>query len=203
MMTTQKMVVTLLALPMLLGACGATSTGAGSAKISGKEGTASAVHALSSPTATSADRASARSDVSDHSETCRHGGTARLHGFSYSVEVLNPSVTVTFTLTLDRCGLASSSRGDALYTGDVVVTQKVYALRGTTAQRYRGTLLVGGAFDDTLDVDVTETEGLSDLTRTGALSVTLDGTAKTSRASHTFAEIHEVNCDSVAVEDNQ
>ena len=196
MMNSLMKTTMLLTLTALLGACGA----AGTAKIGGKEGTASAVHALSSPTETSAKRADAKTDVSDHSEICRHGGTARLHGFSYSVEVLEPSVTVSFTMTLDRCGLASSPRGDALYTGDLTVSQKVFGFGGRVAQRYHGTVVVGGAFDDTLEVDVTEAEAVTDLSRTGALSVTLTGTAKTSRASHTFAEEHAVNADAIAVE---
>jgi hypothetical protein len=201
MMNVTLKTTTLVAVSALLGACGGTETG--TAKIAGKEGTASAVHALSAPTEASAKRADTKSDVSDHSHICRHGGTAKLHGFSYSIEMLEPSVVVNFTMTLDRCGLASSRRGDALYTGDLTVSQKVFGFGGRVSQRYHGTVVVGGAFDDTLEIDVTEAEGVSDLTRTGTLSVSLSGTARTSRASHTFAGDHTVDADSIAVEDSE
>lgn len=178
--------MTMMILPAFLFACG----GAGTAKISGKQGAAEAVHALTSATKGGGDRiAQPLYSSADANVACAKGGTAKLSGFTHSATLGSPIVvTSKYTLTLTNCGLATSDQGDAVYNGTAAVEQSVVLGSGDlkVAQKFTGNLTVGGAFNDTLALDVEESVNLSELGKQGSLSVVLKGTVITSTETHTF-----------------
>jgi hypothetical protein len=196
-MTTKRLLTTAVVTFML------TGCGGGAAKIGGKDGAAQAVHALSTPTQSAAKRASGGVLMTDISGDCAKGGTAKLSNFAQTVDVSGGvSFTQTFTMTLTNCGLASSSEGDALYNGTVEVSQKVVTDTSgvKVEQHFKGSVSLAGAFSDTLDTDVTESVTLTDLGKSGSVSIVLNGTVTTSTSSYTFDESVSVTGGTIAVD---
>ena len=192
-----KRLLTTVAVTSMLTACG------GAAKIGGKDGAAQAVHALSSPTQSAAQRASGGVLMTDISGDCAKGGTVKLANFAEKIDVSGGvSFTQTFNMTLTNCGLATSAQGDALYNGTVQVSQKVVtgASGVKVEQHFKGSVSIGGAFSDTLDTDVTESVILTDLGKSGSVSIVLKGTVTTSTDSYTFDESVNVTAGTIAVE---
>ena len=175
----------------------------GSAKIAGKDGAAQAVHALTTPSQTGANRATTVLDLTDASATCPKGGTAKLSGFNNQIDISGSgaSATLTFTMVLTNCGLATSDQGDALYNGTVTVAQKVItnASGVQVAQAFKGNLTIGGAFNDSLDVDVTESVNVLDMGKIGSVSVVLKGSVKTSSSTYTYDESVNVLAGSISI----
>lgn len=177
-------VTTLVVAAAALMACGP------GAKIDGKNGAAEAMLAASQPTKAQADRSATPVDVTGGvSWNCPEGGTAKVTGAGISIGGGN--VGTNFTLEYSGCGLAKSDVGVAIYNGKLTFGQNI-ATTGTTvdlAQTFKGKVLVQGAFDDFLDVDVRQEISAGDLGTTGVgVSMKLVGSITTSESSFTFDE---------------
>ena len=162
-----------------------------SAKIGGKDGTAQAIHALTQVSQTGADRASSGVNLTDATVSCSKGGTATLSAFATKVDLTDGiSVLWTYQMDLNNCALATSDQGDAVYNGTMNVTQKIVTSSTTVAvsQAFKGKVTVGGAFDDFLDLDITDTLDVVDLGKSGSVTFKLVGTATTSTQTYTYDE---------------
>ncbi len=158
------------------------------AKIDGKQGAAEAMFAGSQPS-----KANTAASPVDVSAKCPHGGTAQISGAGISIGIGGGSTGVgtTFNMKYNGCGVAKNDLGIAIYNGELKFTQSV-STSGTSAnvsQAFKGKVLVQGAYDDFLDVDVSQQVAVGDLGASGSgVSVVLKGTITTSEGTFTYDE---------------
>lgn len=179
----------------------------GGAKISGsKEGAAQAFFAASSASSAGANRGTTPLDVTGSATwKCPEGGEASLSGFSLNVNTgggQGASVNQSFTIKYSNCGAAKSSAGVAIYNGSFTVTQAVVtsASGASVDQTFKGRIEVLGAFTDFIEADVKQSVSVTGLSSSsGAVSMKLVGTIKTSEGTHTFNEDVNVTAGQIAV----
>lgn len=156
-------------------------------KIDGKQGAAEAMFAASQPT-----KANTSSSPVDINANCPEGGTASITGAGISIGT--GGVGTSFNMKYNGCGVAKNDQGVAIYNGELKFTQSI--MTGTTvnvSQGFKGRITVNGAYDDFLDVDVTQQVAVGDLGASGTgVSVILKGTIATSEGSFSFDESVEV-----------
>ncbi len=171
------------------------------AKIDGKQGAAEALFAASQPTKANMDTTSSPIDLTGGiTWNCPEGGSAKISGAAISFGTSGGSTGVTISYT--NCGLAKSSAGIALYNGELTVSQEV-GVTSTTAsvsQRFKGKVLVQGAYDDFIDADVSQEVNVGDLGTTGkSVSMRLRGDIATSEGSFSFDQAVEVTSGTISV----
>ncbi len=158
------------------------------AKIDGKQGAAEALFAASQPS-----KASSSASPIDVSANCPHGGTAEINGVGISIGSGSGGAAVgtNFNMKYNGCGVAKGDIGIAIYNGELKFTQNIMASSGNALieQGFKGKVLVQGAYDDFLDVDVSQRVAVGDLGANGTgVSVVLKGTISTSEGTFTFDE---------------
>ena len=158
------------------------------AKIDGKQGAAEAMFAASQPS-----KANTAASPIDISAKCPHGGTAEISGAGISIGIGGggAGVGTSFNMKYNGCGVAKNDLGIAIYNGELKFTQSVTAggASANVSQGFKGKVLVQGAYDDFLDVDVSQEVAVGDLGASGTgVSVVLKGTIKTSEGTFTFDE---------------
>ena len=176
----KMMLVVTVALSSLLTACGP------GAKIDSKEAAAEAVHALTGASKSGAERSLGGLNTASATVSCPKGGSVELSAFEAKV---GTSMSLEYTMTLKACGLASSSQGNAVYDGSVVVSQKVDTSLSSVKveQHFKGSLRISGAFNDSLDVDISELVAVDSMgTSAGSVNVELHGSVKTSSDTYTY-----------------
>ncbi len=160
------------------------------AKIDGKQGAADALFAASQPTKAKADASSTPVDLTGGIDfKCPQGGNAAINGAGISIG--GGGVATSFSLKYENCGLAKADVGVAIYNGEMKFSQSVLTSGATVSvdQSFVGKVLVQGAFDDFIDVDVRQSVAVGDLGASGTgVSVVLKGTIKTSQDTFTFDE---------------
>jgi hypothetical protein len=172
---------------LALTACG----GPGAKLGGGQQGAAEALAAATRSTTPLAALTGSGLDVVSLSFNCLHGGHVSFAPKSLSVAVGSGGVSAgdTFTLNFHGCGAAKSDVGVAEYEGTLDVTQAVIAnsAGARLRQHLRGHLMVKGAFDDTLDVDVTQELAVSEVGLFDTdVTMSLSGTVATQEASFQF-----------------
>lgn len=182
-----------------LSACG------GNAKIGGgKQGAAEALMAASAPTKAGSSKATGGVDLTGAVDfTCSEGGTAKLSGFQAVIDTTGgANVSQKFTITYTNCGLAKSDAGTAVYNGTWDVTQSVITSGGNVSvdQKFVGKITVGGAFNDFIDANVTQSVNVSDLGTSAAVSMKLVGTIATSAGSNSYNESLNVTGGKITVD---
>ena len=158
------------------------------AKIDGKQGAAEAMFAGSQPS-----KANTAASPIDVSSNCPHGGTAQISGAGVSIGIGGGGANVgtTFNMKYNNCGVAKSNIGVAIYNGELKFTQSISTSGGSAnvSQAFKGRVLVQGAYDDFLDVDVSQQVAVGDLGASGSgVSVVLKGTITTSESTFTYDE---------------
>lgn len=160
------------------------------AKIDGKQGAAEALFAASQPSKAKAENsATPVGGLGSISWNCPEGGSAKISGASVSIGQGEFSSGVT--MSYQGCGLAKSDVGVAVFNGDLTLSQNVSVGSGsaTVDQKFKGKVLVQGAYDDFLDADVTQHINAGDLGANGSgVSMVLKGTIATSEGSFVFDE---------------
>jgi len=154
------------------------------AKIDGKQGAAEAMFAASQPS-----KANTSASPVDISANCPQGGTAEITGAGISIGT--GGVGTSFNMKYNSCGVAKSDIGVAIYNGELKFSQSVMTSGSSVnvSQAFKGRILVQGAYDDFLDVDVTQQVAVGDLGASGTgVSVLLKGTIATTEGSFTFDE---------------
>ena len=154
------------------------------AKIDGKQGAADAMFAASQPS-----KPNASASPVDINAACPHGGTASINGTGISIG--SGSVGTSFNMKYNGCGVAKNDLGVAIYNGELSFTQSFMTSSGNVkvSQGFKGKVLVQGAYDDFLDVDVSQQVAVGDLGASGTgVSVVLKGTITTSEGTFTFDE---------------
>lgn len=170
----------------------AVTTGCGgTAKVGGaKQGAANSLAAASKPTRAGANAAATPIDVMPVNYGCPQGGSATLGAFTQEIDTAGGGkVNQKFTITYAGCGLAESAAGVAIYNGSLVLTQSVSgsAAGGTIEQHFSGRVTIGGAFDDFLEADVSQSVSGSTL-ESASGSVKLVGKLTNSSGSYTYDE---------------
>ncbi len=158
------------------------------AKIDGKQGAAEAMFAASQPS-----KANTASSPIDVSANCPHGGTAEINGAGISIGVGSGGADVgtSFNMKYNGCGVAKGDVGIAIYNGELKFSQSIMTSGSNVSvdQGFKGRVLVQGAYDDFLDVDVHQQAAVGDLGANGTgVSVILKGNITTSEGSFTFDE---------------
>ncbi len=163
-----KRVLMVVAGSFLMMACGP------GAKIDGKQGAADAMFAASQPTKAKADTSATPVDLTGGIDfKCPQGGAASINGAGISIG--SGGVGTSFNLKYDNCGLAQS----IVTSGPTISVDQSFICK----------VLVQGAYDDFIDVDVKESVAVGDLGAAGTgVSVVLKGTIKTSQDTFTFDE---------------
>jgi hypothetical protein len=191
-----------------LSALGLAACGGAGAKISGSDGAAQGLYAMSTVTKASSDRSSAGIDLAaDLSHACPFGGTAKLSGFQSVIDQTGGAkIKQSFTTTYVACGLVKGEGGVAFYDGAVAVVQSVIVDAATKSvsvdQAFKGKVNISGAFDDYLDTDVTQRIEVSKLTAntTGSVNMTLKGSITTSGGTHAFDKEVAITAGSIKAE---
>lgn len=168
------------------------------AKIDGKQGAAEALFAGSQPT-----KANTSASPADISANCPQGGTASITGAGISIGT--GGVGTSFNMKYNGCGVAKSEQGVAIYNGSLTFSQSVMTSGSNVqvAQAFKGKVLVQGAYDDFLDVDVSQQVAVGDLGATGTgVSVVLKGTISTTEGTFTFDEAVTVTAGKISAKIN-
>jgi hypothetical protein len=158
------------------------------AKIDGKQGAAEAMFAASQPT-----KDNAGASPVDVNANCPQGGKASITGAGINIGIGGGTAGVgtSFNMKYTDCGVAKNDLGIAIYNGELKFTQSVTAGSGSAqvSQAFKGKILVQGAYDDFLDVDVSQQVAVGDLGAAGTgVSVVLKGTISTTEGTFTFDE---------------
>lgn len=156
------------------------------AKIDGKQGAAEAMFAGSQPS-----KANTAASPVDVSANCPYGGTAEINGAGISIGIGGggAGVGTNFNMKYNGCGVAKGDIGVAIYNGELTFSQNIMTSAGTASidQGFKGRVLVQGAYDDFLEVDVRQQVAVGDLGASGTgVSVILKGTITTSEGSFVF-----------------
>lgn len=171
----------------------------------GKEGAASALFTAMGPTKASGSALSlAGQGIDAHANvtaSCAHGGSVELSGFGIATNITGTttSVSTSYTVQYNGCGVTTWDNPNTpavendtvVLNGNITVTQdvNVATASGAVSQGIKGKINYNGAFDDYLDVDVSESVEWSKLdTSGGSVSVNLDGSVKTSTDTYTYAK---------------
>lgn len=168
------------------------------AKIDGKQGAAEALFAGSQPT-----KANTSASPADISANCPEGGTASITGAGISIGT--GGVGTSFNMKYNGCGVAKSDVGVAIYNGSLTFSQSVMTGGSTlsVSQAFKGKVLVQGAYDDFLDVDVSQQVAVGDLGASGTgVSVILKGTISTTEGTFTFDESVNVTAGKISAKIN-
>lgn len=157
-----------------------------------KQGAVEALYAASGPTAGSTDAAGQPINITLNGEasvSCRYGGTATFKNFSVVTDSGNAGAK--FSMAYDHCGATKSSAGIATFDGAFDVTQSIVTSSSSAnlQQTFKGKVTVGGAFDDFLQADITESIDATKLTATsGSVAFVLKGTLADSSGNYTYNE---------------
>lgn len=172
----------------------------------GKQGAAEALYAASGPTKGSTDRTSQPLDVSlsDLSVKCQLGGSATLKNYVLKTDTSggNVSVGAAYDVAYDQCAASKSDQGNAVLSGSWKVTQSVQTTSGSVKvlQTFKGKIEFGGAFQDFLDADITQSVDVTSLGSTsGSVSVNLVGKLTDSSGTYDYNESVNVTAGSVSV----
>lgn len=177
-------------LSILAAASAALVACGGGAKIGGgKEGAAKAAFEASQPAANGGKGsllqalASGQTNVNAEIKVdCAQGGTAEL-----KLDLTGGTTTGAFKYEVkyDDCSEDGVNEFNGSMTMELSITGG--ATSGEIAMKLKGKIELSGDIDDFLDMDVTETISFSALTATsGSITVKLNGTIKTSEASHVY-----------------
>ncbi len=168
------------------------------AKIDGKQGAAEAMFAASQPS-----KANTSASPVEVNANCPEGGTASISGAGISIGT--GGVGTSFNMKYNGCGVAKSDIGVAIYNGELKFSQSIMTGGSSVnvSQAFSGRITVNGAYDDFLDVDVTQQVAVGDLGASGTgVSVILKGTIKTSEGSFTFDESVNVTAGTISAKIN-
>ena len=157
-------------------------------KIDGKQGAAEAMFAASQPT-----KQNASASPANLTANCPQGGNAEITGAGISIG--SGGVGTSFNMKYNACGVAKNDQGVAIYNGELKFSQSIMTSNGSAnvSQGFKGRITVNGAYDDFLDVDVTQQVAVGDLGAQGTgVSVILKGSIATSEGSFTFDESVQV-----------
>ena len=177
---------------LAVSALGLLACGPGAKIGGGKDGAAQAFFLASQPTKAGSDKATTPVDLTGAvAWNCPEGGKAELTGFGVVIGggVAGATVNQSFTLKYDNCGMAKADVGTAVYNGGWTVTQGVIAGTGgvDVEQNFKSKILVQGAFDDFIEVDLTQKVSVTALgSGSGSVTMDLNGSIATSTASHSY-----------------
>lgn len=192
----------------MLGAAMLVACGGGAKLGGGKSGAAAALFSASTATKGAQGGLSQLNAGVDTSGSitvsCRLGGKATLQGFSQTVNSTGTSGSVTqqFTMVFDQCANTSYDdpktqaveKDEVTVNGQMTVSQLLdfnvsqVGSTGNVKQTLKGKITYGGAFNDYLDADVTQTVSWAAVGSTGGnVSTTLDGYIQTSTEKYTYA----------------
>ncbi|MFZ5471933.1 MAG: hypothetical protein ACOZIN_21090 [Myxococcota bacterium] len=192
----------------LLGAiaAGLVACGGGAKLGGGKEGAASALFTAASASTSNGsilDLTAQNIDIGIGTSVtvkCRFGGQVTIKGV-LSVDSTNSSASVeqNATLVYDNCAnttydnpqTPAVEKDNVVLNGTLDVAQKVDASAGAghVQQTLEGKVQFGGAFDDFIDAQVTQSVEWAKLgTSGGSVSVTLEGTITTSSETYSYAK---------------
>ena len=107
----------------------------------------------------------------------------------------------SFNMKYNGCGVAKSDIGVAIYNGELKFSQSIMTSGASAniSQAFKGRITVVGAYDDFLDVDVSQSVAVGDLGASGTgVSVVLKGTITTSESTFTFDESIEVTAGKIS-----
>lgn len=171
-------------------------------KIDGKQGAAEAMFAASQPT-----KQNASASPADLTANCPEGGTAEITGAGINIGIGSGSAGVgtSFNMKYNGCGVSKNDQGIAIYNGELKFSQNISTSSGSAnvSQAFKGRITVNGAYDDFLDVDVTQQVAVGDLGAQGTgVSVILKGSIATSEGSFTFDESVEVTAGKISAKVN-
>jgi hypothetical protein len=161
-----------------------------------KQGAAEALFAASGPSVGSTDAVPQPINITLQGEktvSCLYGGTATFKNFSIVTD--SGSAGGKFTLAYDHCGATKSSQGVATFDGSFDVTQSIVTTNSSAdlQQSFKGKVTVGGAFDDFLQADITESIDATKLSATsGSVVFALTGSLADSSGSYTFNQNESV-----------
>ncbi|MBI3185519.1 MAG: hypothetical protein HYZ28_25555 [Myxococcales bacterium] len=170
----------------------------------GKEGAASALFSSSGQAKEAGslmDLLAQKVDISGKvTVKCPYGGTATIDGFQVATNFQNQVGNVQQTFTLSFADCASNNYDDpktpavetekVVLNGSWTVTQTVNLTQASAnvVQKLKGKVSFGGAFDDYIEADITQTVAWAKLNaNSGSLTITLDGYIKTSTSNYTYA----------------
>jgi hypothetical protein len=177
-----------------------SACGSGVKLSGGKEGAAAALFAASGPTAGEGSPVGGGFLNMEFSVPCPLGGKAIMKNFGIGLGMTGSSST-TFTMAYDGCAVSTFDnpkteqveQDKVLLGGSLDLSQSINFSGGTTGGNavltLKGKVDFGGALDDYLEADISQTVDWSKLgTTTGSVSLTLHGTLKTSTASYSFEQ---------------
>lgn len=187
-MTTYIRRLALFSAVLSLCACGAGPRLGG-----GKEGAAAALFAASSPAKSAGGTTPFGQGIGINSNvtvSCQDGGKAQISVTQNIDTNTGSSVQQDMVITYDNCSNSRTTSGDAVVlNGTMKVTQaiQVGSTTGSVSQKLVGSVRFSGGIDDQLDADITQTVDWAQLgAQSGSVSITLNGTLKTSSASYDF-----------------
>lgn len=178
-----KRIVAIVVSSFVLVACGP------GARLDGKQGAADALFAATRPTSAKGQNSASPADSLSIEYRCPEGGTANISAASFGIG--EGGIDSTLNLGYSSCGLAKSDVGVAVYNGSLAFVQSIDLGNALSIdQQLKGRVQVQGAYDDFLDVNVTQHVGVGDLSGSGvgAVSMTLKGTITTSEGTFTYDE---------------
>jgi hypothetical protein len=198
-------------LSILSAVCALSACGPSGAKIaSGKQAAAEALYLASMPTEAKPKQTANPADTVGVWYTCPRGGIAELSDFKVGTLEANSNaigVPQQFVTTYRNCGMAEGkASGTALYNGTMTMTQGVTSMPSDGQQikneyKIKGRLFVQGAFDDFLEIDVTQSLIASGVNVTaGTVAMLVKGTVSNSSGSYAFDEVVNLIPGQISVE---
>jgi len=174
-------------------AVGLMACGPGAKIGGGSDGAAQAFFMGSKATKAGSDKATTPVDLTGAvSWSCPEGGKAELNGFGIGINTGGGTADVTqsFTVKYDNCGVAKADVGTAVFNGSWTVSQAITTTSTSVDvdQSIKGNVKVQGAFDDFLDVDISQKISVTALgTGSGAVNMDLNGSITDSSGTFTYA----------------
>src|SRR6185295_7076296 len=91
---------------------------------------------------------------------CQFGGDAKL---AFAVSVDPSLVGAKYNIAYNNCGAVKGAAGVANLNGSFDITQSVATTAGSASisQAFKGKVTFGGAYDDFLDADITQSVDVS------------------------------------------
>ena len=163
---------------------------------SGKQAAAEAVYALSGPT-------SGGFGGGAFNASCAKGGSVGFEGFQLNVNTGGGGASVGQTLSLSYKGCSVATQaGTMVLNGTIDVTQYVAAgTAGASVQQgFKGKMYLQGAFDDFLDMEVTEGIDVTTGGQGTSAAVVLKGSVANSTGSYSFNDTISVTPGTVSVQ---
>lgn len=186
---------------VVVGAAALSACGSGMKLQSGKQAAAEAVYALSGPT--SAPGGASSFGLGTFSASCAKGGSVGVEGFSVNVNTSGGGADVGQTLSLTYKGCTVDTKaGPLVFNGTIDVTQRVVAggSGATVEQAFHGKMYLQGAYDDFLELNVSERVEVATGSSGGSVAVVLKGDVTDASGRYTFDEAVAVSPGTVSVQ---